>query len=149
MTGPVAQPFLDFLGRHRNGVLATLKRDGRPQLSDIIYGYDAGAGRVRVSVTADRAKTRNAARDPRVSMLVSSADFWSYVVVEGDAHLTAVAVEPADAVVDDLVDLYRSLAGEHPDWDDYRAAMVREGRQILSFAVTHAYGQLPREGSSA
>jgi PPOX class probable F420-dependent enzyme len=143
MTGPVAQPFLDFLARHRNGVLVTLKRDGRPQLSNIIYGYDVDTGRVRISVTADRAKTRNAARDPRVGLHVSSADFWSYVVVEGEARLTAVALDPADAVVDDLVDLYRALSGEHPDWDDYRAAMVAQGRQILSFGVTHAYGQLP------
>src|SRR5882757_8274514 len=114
MTEPVAQRYLDFLAGHRKGVLVTLKRDGRPQLSNIVYGYDAGTGRVRVSVTADRAKTRNAARDPRVSMHVSSPDFWSYVVVEGAAELTAVTVDPADAAADDLVDLYRSLSGEHP-----------------------------------
>jgi PPOX class probable F420-dependent enzyme len=143
MTEPVAQRYLDFLAGNRKGVLVTIKRDGRPQLSNIVYGYDAGTGRVRVSVTADRAKTRNATRDPRVGMHVSSPDFWSYVVAEGAAELTAVTVDPADAAADDLVDLYRSLSGEHPDWDDYRSAMIRERRQILSFAVTHAYGQLP------
>lgn len=138
----VAQPFLDFLAGNHRGVLVTLKRDGRPQLSNVVYGFDAGAGRVRVSVTADRAKTANAARDPRVGLHVSSADFWSYVVAEGAAELTAVAADPADATVDELVDLYRSLSGEHPDWDDFRSAMVRERRLILSFAVTHAYGQV-------
>lgn len=139
----VRRRYLEFLGGNRNGVLVTIKRDGRPQLSNIVYGYDPGAGRVRVSVTADRAKTRNAARDPRVGMHVSSQDFWSYVVVEGEAELTAVAMDPTDPLVDDLVELYRSLSGEHPDWDDYRSAMVRERRQVLSFVVTHAYGQLP------
>jgi PPOX class probable F420-dependent enzyme len=143
MTEPVAQRYLDFLGSNHRGVVVTLKRDGRPQLSNVVYGFDAGTGRVRVSVTADRAKTRNAARDPRVSIHVSSADFWSYVVAEGEAELTAGAADPADAAVADLVDLYRSLSGEHPDWDDFRSAMIRERRQVLSFAVTHAYGQVP------
>lgn len=143
MTTPVAQAYLDFLAGAQKGVLVTIKRDGRPQLSNVVYGFDAGSGRVRVSVTADRAKTRNVARDPRVGLHVSSPDFWSYVVAEGDAELTAVAGDPADAAVEDLVDLYRSLSGEHPDWDDFRSAMVRERRQILSFAVTHAYGQVP------
>jgi PPOX class probable F420-dependent enzyme len=143
MSEPVPQRFLDYLGNSRNGVLVTLKRDGRPQLSNVVYGFDAAAGLVRVSVTADRAKTRNAARDPRVSLHVTATDFWSYVVAEGDAALTGVAADPADSVVAELADLYRSLSGEHPDWDDFRAAMVRERRQVLSFVVTHAYGQVP------
>lgn len=140
---PVAQRYLDFLAAHHQGVVVTLKRDGRPQLSNVVYGFDAATGRVRVSVTADRAKTRNAARDPRVSLHVSTKDFWSYVVADGDAALTAVAADPHDSAVEDLVDLYRSLSGEHPDWDDFRAAMIRERRQVLSFTVTHAYGQVP------
>lgn len=134
---------LEFLAAHRNGVLVTLKRDGRPQLSNIVYRYDAEAGRVQISVTADRAKTRNATRDPRVSLHVSAKDFWSWLVVEGEAALTEVATTPDDATVAALVELYRALSGEHPDWDEYRAAMIAERRQVLSFAVTHAYGQLP------
>lgn len=139
----VSQRHLDFLAAHRNGVLVTLKRDGRPQLSNIVYSAEAGTGRVRISVTADRAKTRNALRDPRVSLQTSSSDFWSYLVVEGEAELSPVTTDPHDATADALVELYRSLAGEHADWDDYRAAMIRERRQVLAFAVTHAYGQLP------
>ena len=139
----VTDKHLQFLAAHRNGVLVTLKRDGRPQMSNIIYRYDAAAARVQVSVTADRAKTRNAERDPRVSLHVSAKDFWSWLVVEGEASISAVATDPADATVEALVELYRALSGEHPDWDDYRAAMVAERRQLLSFAVTHAYGQLP------
>lgn len=139
----ISPPQLDFLTAHRMGVLVTLKRDGRPQLSNILYRYDAGAGRVQISVTADRAKTRNALRDPRVSLQVSSKDFWSWLVVEGEASLTAVAAEPQDATVEALVEMYRALSGEHQNWDEYRAAMVSERRQVLSFAITHAYGQLP------
>ncbi|GAA0603788.1 PPOX class F420-dependent oxidoreductase [Sporichthya brevicatena] len=139
----ISQPQLDFLTAHRMGVLVTLKRDGRPQLSNIIYRYDAEVGRVQISVTADRAKTRNAERDPRVSLHVASKDFWSWVVVEGEAALSPVATAPDDPTVEALVALYRGLSGEHPNWDEYRAAMVSERRQVLSFAITHAYGQLP------
>src|SRR5205814_1301568 len=108
MTNPVSRHYLDFLAGHHKVVLVTIKRDGRPQLSNVVYGADADTGLVRVSLTADRAKTRNASRDPRVAMHVTSPDFWSYVVAEGDAQLTPVATDPADTVVDDLVDLYRS-----------------------------------------
>lgn len=139
----VSAAHLTFLAAHRNGVLVTLKRDGRPQLSNIIYHADAASGRVRISLTADRAKTKNATRDPRVAMHVSAPDFWSWVVVEGEAELTPVATDPHDATVEALIDLYRSISGEHPDWDDYRAAMVKEQRQMLSFTTAHAYGQLP------
>jgi PPOX class probable F420-dependent enzyme len=134
------EQYLEYLAARHQGVLITLKRDGRPQSSNVVYG--CADGRVRVSLTADRAKTRNAARDPRVSLHVSP-DFGSYVVAEGLASLTPVAAAPDDAVVSELVDLYRSLAGEHPDWADFRAAMVREQRRVLSFEVTHAYGMVP------
>jgi PPOX class probable F420-dependent enzyme len=97
---------------------------------------------VLVSVTAGRAKTRNAARDPRVSLHVSTPDFWSWVVADGSAELSPAAGDPHDPTVEQLVALYRSLSGEHSDWADYRAAMVRDQRQVLSFTVTHTYGQL-------
>src|SRR3954454_23111416 len=74
---------LEFLAENHGGVLVTLKRDGRPQLSNVGYAYDRDAGVVRVSVTADRAKTRNLARAPRVSLHVTSKDFWTWVVAEG------------------------------------------------------------------
>jgi len=134
---------VDVLAAHRNGVLVTLKRDGRPQLSNVIYAFHAPGGRVQVSVTADRAKTRNAARDPRVSLHVTTPDFWTWVVAEGRAELSPVATDPHDPTVEALVALYRHLSGEHPDWAEYRAAMVRDRRQVLSFSVTHTYGQIP------
>ena len=130
---------LTYARAHRRGVLVTQKRDGRPQLSNIMYGV-SDDDVVQISLTADRAKTKNATRDPRVSLHVTADDFWSYVVLEGDADLTPVAAEPDDATVDELVALYRSLQGEHPDWDEYRAAMVRDRRLVLRLRPTHAYG---------
>jgi PPOX class probable F420-dependent enzyme len=128
-------------GKHR-GVLATIKRDGRPQLSNVGYAYDTAAGVVRVSVTADRVKTRNLQRDPRVGLHVTSPDFWTWVVVEGTADLTPVAADPHDDTVEELITYYRGTAGEHPDWDDYRAAMVRDRRLVVRLRPEHAYGQL-------
>ncbi|MEZ0493467.1 PPOX class F420-dependent oxidoreductase [Kineococcus sp. TBRC 1896] len=134
---------LDLVGSTRNSVLATLKRDGRPQLSNVTHHYDPDRRLVRVSVTADRAKARNLERDPRASLHVTSEDFWSWAVVEGEVSLSAVAQREDDEAVTELVDLYRALAGEHPDWDDYRRTMVRDRRRVVRLPVGHVYGQLP------
>jgi PPOX class probable F420-dependent enzyme len=134
---------LDFARAHRQGVLTTLRRDGRPQLSNIIYVID-DTGVVRVSITADRAKTKNLRRDPRVSLYVCRDDFWAYVVLEGVADLSAVAAHPDDATVEELVALYRSFSGEHPDWDEYRATMIADQRLVLHLRPTSAYGMLPQ-----
>lgn len=133
---------LAFVRDHRWGVLVTLKSDGRPQLSNIAYGVDAD-GVIRISVTAGRAKTANAQRDPRVSLHVTREDFYAYAVIEGSAELSAVTTEPGDAAGQELAALYRSLAGEHDDWDDYFAAMVRDRRQVLRIHPERAYGMLP------
>ncbi|WP_421120892.1 PPOX class F420-dependent oxidoreductase [Aquihabitans daechungensis] len=130
---------LAYVRQHQKGVLLTLKSDGRPQASNIMYGV-GDDGVIRISATADRAKSTNARRDPRVSLHVTAEDFWSYVVLEGDADVTPPAAAPDDATVEELVDLYRSLQGEHPDWDEYRAAMVRDHRLVIRIAPTHAYG---------
>ena len=132
---------LDFIRSRQNGVLATLKRDGRPQLSNITYSLGAD-GVVRISVTDGRAKTANIRRDSRVSLHVSQEDFWAYVVVEADAELSPVSAAPEDATVDELVEYYRAAAGEHPDWDDYRRVMVSEGRLVVRLRPTRAYGML-------
>ncbi len=134
---------LDFVRPRRNGVLATLKRDGRPQLSNITYYVDGD--RIKMSVTATRAKTANARRDPRVSLHVSAEDFWSYVVIDGHAELSDVATEPDDPTADALVAYYRAIRSEdHPDWAEYRAAMVADQRVILSIVPTGAYGIIAR-----
>lgn len=124
------------------GALVPLKADGRPQISNIMFSV-GDDGLVRISVTESRAKTTNMRRDPRVSLQVTALDFWSYVVIEGDVELTPVAADPHDATVDELVTTYRSMAGEHKDWNDYRSSMVAGGRLVARLHPTHAYGMLP------
>ena len=133
---------IDFARTTPRGVLTTIRRDGRPQISNIIYTCD-DAGTVRISVTAGRAKTRNLQRDPRASLYVCRDNFWAYAVLEGLAELSPVAADPTDATVDELVALYRTLSGEHPNWDEYRAAMVADKRLVVRIAPTRAYGMLP------
>jgi PPOX class probable F420-dependent enzyme len=131
----------DRIGKAGLGVLATIKRDGRPQLSNVNYAYDAERNRIRISLTDDRAKTANLRRDPRASLYVNDPQRGSYIVLEGTAELSDVAGRPDDEVVEELIDLYRAASGtEHPDWDDYRKAMVRDRRLVFSMAITHAYG---------
>lgn len=132
-----------FVAEHSLGVLMTLKRDGRPQASTIVYGVFDDAHEVRISVTDDRAKTRNVARDARVSLHVANQDDSQWVVVEGNALLSPVAREPGDEVCADLRELYRTIRGEeHPDWEEYDRAMVEDARRIIAFRPHHAYGQL-------
>jgi uncharacterized protein len=125
------------------GVLATIKGDGRPQMSNVTYHFDPRELTIEVSVTEPRAKTRNLRRDPRASLLVSSEDGWSYAVAEGDAVLSPPAAAPDDETVESLITLYRNVAGEHPDWDEYRQAMVLERRVLLRLPVSHLYGMPP------
>ncbi|MCB1291353.1 PPOX class F420-dependent oxidoreductase [Mycolicibacterium sp.] len=125
------------------GVLATIKRDGRPQLSNVTYHFDPRALTIEVSVTEPRAKTRNLRRDPRASLLVSSEDGWAYAVAEGTATLSEPAASPDDDTVESLITLYRSVAGEHPDWDEYRRAMVVDRRVLLRLPIHHLYGMPP------
>ena len=125
------------------GVLATIKRDGRPQLSNVSYYFDPRTTAVHVSVTEPRAKTRNLRRDGRASIYVRSDDGWAYAVAEGDAALTPPAAESHDETVEALIALYRNIAGEHPDWDDYREAMVQDRRVMLTIPIAHLYGLPP------
>lgn len=121
--------------------LTTIRRDGRPQLSNVVHTVDE-AGVIRVSTTADRAKARNLRREPWAVLYVNGGDFWSYAVLEGEVELSEVAAAPDDAVVDELVTLYRAIAGEHENWDAYRQAMVDEQRLVVRFRPTRAYGML-------
>ncbi len=133
---------LDYARANLSCVLITLKSDGRPQSSNVRQWTD-GDGVVRVSLTDSRAKTRNLRRDPRVSLHVVAGDFWSYVVLEGEADLSPVASEPDDPTCDELVAYYRALSGEHTDWDEYRRAMVADERVVLRVRPTYAYGMVP------
>lgn len=110
-------------------------------MSNITYlaGDD---GVIRISITADRAKFVNLTRDPRASLHVSQPDFWGYVVFDADADVATVAAAADDATVEELVELYRGVQGEHPDWDEYRAVMVRDRRTVVRLHPTHTYGML-------
>jgi PPOX class probable F420-dependent enzyme len=133
---------LEFVAEHLWGVLATIKPDGRPHLSNVGYAYDRKADLIRVSVTDDRVKTRNLRADPRVTLHVTSKDFWTWVAVEGTAELTPVAADPHDATVEELITYYRGVSGEHENWDEYRAAMVADRRLVVRFRPEHTYGQI-------
>lgn len=132
---------LTFIGERKQGVLTTIRRDGRPQLSNILYGVD-DEGVIRISATEARAKSKNLRRDNRASLYVPGDDFWSYVVVDGPAELSPVAMATDDRVVDELVEHYRSIAGDHPDWDEYRQVQVDEGRLLIAIRPEHGYGMV-------
>jgi PPOX class probable F420-dependent enzyme len=121
---------LDFLHARHRGLLITTRADGRPQSSPVACGVD-GDGRIVVSTYPERAKARNTRRDPRVSICVLSDDFdGEYVQVDGRAEVLDVP-----AAVEPLVEYFRSISGEHPDWEEYRQAMVRQGKCLIRITV--------------
>ena len=117
---------LDFVRPRHRMLLVTTRADGRPQVSPVSGGVD-DAGRLVVSTYPGRAKTRNAERDPRVSVCVLS-DEWDGPWVQVDGSAEVLHMPQAE---DALVDYYRCIAGEHPDWDEYRAAMRLQGKSLL------------------
>lgn len=130
---------LDVMGATDQSILVTLKKDGHPQLSNVLHQLD-DTGVFRISITTDRAKYHNVRRDPWVALHANGTDFQSYVVIEGRAVPSPPAADPHDDTVEALVAWYRALAGEHPDWDDFRAAMVAERRVLLGVHPERAYG---------
>ena len=124
---------LDFVRQHHHAVLATAKRDGTPQLTPVTASVDA-SGRVVVSSRETAFKTRNLRRDPRAWLTVFTDAFYGdWVQLEG----TVEVVSLPDAM-EGLVDYYRSVRGEHPDWDEYRQAMVDDRRCLLAITLTKA-----------
>ena len=123
----------DFLRAHHRAVLATSRSDGRPQLSPVTCTVD-DENRVLISTREAALKTRNLRRLPQASLCVFTDNFFGeWVQVEGD-----VEIIPLPDAMDLLVEYYRSISGEHPDWDDYRAAMVRDQRVIVRITITRA-----------
>jgi PPOX class probable F420-dependent enzyme len=121
---------LEFLRPRHRAILLTTRRDGRPQASPVTAGLDE-RGRIVIATYPERAKTRNAERDPRASVVFLS-DEWDgpWVQVEGTAEVLHLpeALEP-------LVDYFRGIAGEHSDWDEYRAAMTRQGKSLVRIEI--------------
>jgi PPOX class probable F420-dependent enzyme len=123
----------EFLRAHHRAVLATSRADGRPQLSPVAAAVDA-EGRVLISTRETAIKTKNLARDPHASLCVLNDRFFGeWVSIEGTTEI----IHLPDAM-DLLTDYYRRVAGEHPDWDDYRDAMRRDRRVILRITITRA-----------
>ena len=123
----------EFVRRNHRAVMATYHADGRAQLSPVTVGVDA-AGHVVVSTRETAVKVRNLRRDPRVALSVlTEAFFGEWLQLEGEARIVSLpdAMEP-------LVEYYRGISGEHPDWDDYRAAMERDRRVLLQITITRA-----------
>ena len=130
---------LALVAGQRLGVLVTLRRNGRPQTSNVVYAVRDR--QVLVSLTEGRAKPRNLQRDPRATLHVSTPDMSAWAALEGTAQLSPVTTTPGDETGQALAKLYTAIAGsEHPDWDDYHRAMVEQRRLLLSLTVTHGYG---------
>jgi PPOX class probable F420-dependent enzyme len=127
-----------LLAESRLGVLATIKSDGRPQLSPVQPAYDRGV--IHVSTSEGTAKVANLRRDPRAAIEVTSPDGLSWATADGTATLTGPGTDPHGPEVQVLVDYYRMVAGEHPDWDEYRSVMVSDRRVLIAITVDHVYG---------
>ena len=130
-----------LLADARLGILATIRSDGRPQLSPVTPWYDRDAGRLYVSMTEGRAKTANLRRDPRAALEVTSPDGYAWATADGTVSLVGPGTEPDGPEVQALVDYYRAAAGEHPDWDEYRSVMVADRRVLMVMAVERVYGE--------
>lgn len=125
----------------RIGILATIKSNGLPQLSPVTPFYDRNKGVIYVSMTDGRAKTVNLRRDPRAALEVTSPEGWAWATAEGDVSLTGPGTDPHGPEVEALVDYYRGAAGEHPDWEEYRAVMVSDRRVLMALKVGRVYGE--------
>jgi PPOX class probable F420-dependent enzyme len=135
-------PNLLALTSARNiGALATIKNDGRPQLSTVNFTLDPSTTTARISVIDGRVTVHNLRRDPRASIFVGSPDGWTYAVIEGTVELSPVALVSDDETVEELVEVFRAIRGEDlPDWADYRAAMVADRRLVARLRVERMYG---------
>jgi len=123
----------EFLRANHRAVLATARADGRPQLSPVTCGVD-DAGLVLISTRETAIKTRNLRRNPAASLCVFTDGFFGqWVQVDGTAEIISLP-----AAMDLLIDYYRRISGEHPDWADYREAMIRDRRCVARITITRA-----------
>ena len=129
--GALTEEVREWLSARHKAILITLRADGSPQSSNVSTAFDGAV--FRVSVTADRAKTRNLLRDPRGTMHVLGSDFWGYASVSCTAHVGPVSREPGDQSGQDLLALYNTISAiPHPDPDEFMQAMVDERRLVLT-----------------
>ncbi|WP_116248045.1 PPOX class F420-dependent oxidoreductase [Nocardiopsis sp. FIRDI 009] len=129
-----------LLAESRLGVLATIRSNGRPQLSPVMPFYRRETETLHVSMTEGRAKTANLRRDPWAALEVTAPDGMDWATAEGPVTLTGPGTDPHGPEVEALVDYYRLAAGEHPDWEEYRSVMVSDRRVLMTMTVEHVYG---------
>jgi PPOX class probable F420-dependent enzyme len=152
---PTQEELWQIIAGSRHGTLATVGRDGAPQLSNILYVTDAAARLVRISTTADRVKARNLTRDARAALYVVGEDFWHYAVGSGTATLSAVAATPGDPAASELADLHAAFYGsvDRPAFDEDMIAnkrlVVRLGISRLSGVIAPAARRPVRPDGSA
>jgi PPOX class probable F420-dependent enzyme len=140
MTHPSADDKLQqLIAGSRQGVLATIAADGRPQLSNVLYAWDAAERIARISTTADRAKARNVQRDPRAALHVPGGHFWQYAVGEGAVTVSEVAAEPGDEASRELMDMHSGFYGA-VDEDEFIARMIAARRLVIRLHVERVYG---------
>jgi PPOX class probable F420-dependent enzyme len=135
----------DLVGSRREGVLATIRRGGLPQLSNVLYLPGPGGRTVRISTTADRLKARVLARDPRAVLHVSGGDFWAYAVAEGRATLTAAAAEPGDEACRELLEVHSAFYGSQ-DEDAFFAEMTARRRLVIRLDLERVHGVIAPAG---
>jgi PPOX class probable F420-dependent enzyme len=135
----------DLIASGREGVLATIKRGGLPQLSNVLYLPEPGGRAVRISTTADRLKARVLARDPRAVLHVSGDSFWAYAVAEGRATLTSAAADPGDEACRELLDVHSAFYGPQNE-DAFFAEMIARQRLVIRLGLEHVYGVIAAGG---
>jgi PPOX class probable F420-dependent enzyme len=136
---PLDEKLLGLVAGTRQGVLATIAADGRPQLSNVLYVWDARQRTARISTTADRVKARNLRRDPRAALHVTGNHFWQFAVAEGPVTLSAVAAEPGDEATRELMALHGAHYGTL-DEADFSRQMIAARRLVVRLHVNHVYG---------
>jgi PPOX class probable F420-dependent enzyme len=135
----VEEALLKLIAEKHEGVLATVKPDGHPQLTNIYYLWDPEERVARISTTADRLKARNLRRNPGAALYVRGSHFFSYAVAEGDAELSEVSTTPGDEAARELLPLYRAF-GSGQDEDELFQQLVAERRLVVRLRVSRVYG---------
>jgi PPOX class probable F420-dependent enzyme len=136
-----------LIADNREGILATINADGRPQLSNILYLWDAEQEQALITTTAARLKARNLLRDPRCSLHVDGGHFWAYAVAEGEAEVSEPAKSPGDEVCLDLLPLYTALMGTPDDEGALFEKMVAEQRVLVRFRYSRLHGVIVDKAS--
>jgi PPOX class probable F420-dependent enzyme len=139
---------IDIISGTSKGVLATVKSDGHPQLSNIFYLWDPDERIARITTTADRVKARVLTRHPGAALYAAGAHFYQWAVAEGDAEVSPVTTEPGDAVAQELLPLYETFMGGQ-DRDALYQRLIEERRLVIRLHVKRVYGMALEQDPSA